>query len=1128
MSTVVRCGAAARLVLPTLASVEGQAGRPEIVLATDASTPAGAQEWIASLARARGFKSIHCAAGTPGAIRNAGLRVCTRPYVHCLDAGERLGSGFHLAAARWLDANPRAVLATSRLLVLGPGAARSVIAPAEVSLLALVADPDAIHSASVFRRAAWLDVGGFDDALPALDDYDFWLKLLAPGGACGVIDAHMIRPVRRDGLYRGAWDPDARRAAVQAITERHHPVMGLDPAAVLCAREEQLDRLGRACQERLKRRQQTLGAIDALERRHAAQTALGALRTAIDAGDLRRRTPLSRDWGYERGTPVDRYYIERFLSEHAADVAGVVLEVQEPDYTRRFGGDRVTESHVVDLDPANPRATVVSDLRAAANLRSGTYDCIILTQTLHVIDDMEAVVSECARLLKAGGVLLATLPCASRVSLEYGADGDFWRVTEAAARRLFEKVLPAEAITVAPHGNVFATTAFLYGFGRDELTASELETTDPYFPLLISVRAEKPPSAAESAWHPEVHVRRSRPDADHAGSGVLLYHRVATPPADPHRLAVAPDAFRAEMRHLRDEYDLVPLAELVADTGRSRPSGLVAVTFDDGYVDNATVASPILSELGIPATFLVTTERLDEPYAFWWDTLARLVLTSWGPNRPPTFTVMLPDGPRTLHGDTAGDRRAAHDAIYHAIAGSPGELRERTMDDLRRLFGEAGPDPEARRMTGAEVAEVARRPGHSVGAHTVRHLMLPQQPPEIRRLEIEESRRCLEALIGSAVTSLSYPFGAIDADTREAARAAGIELALTCGDAPLPRHPDRLALPRLDPASRGDEAFDEWLWRQLGPPRSATARTARTTTRTAPVVVPARRRALVAGWFSYPDSDSTAGDFLACDLVCEWLGEAGVSCDVALAPPFAGGVDLELVDPAAYSHAVFVCGPFLPNQRELAFAARFSPCRLVGVNLSLPVALHEWNPFDVLLERDSSEGSRPDITFASEEPGVPILGVCLVERYDAADTASANAAVQRLLAGTPAAVVPIDTRLDRNTTGLRTSAEVASLLARMDAVVTTRLHGMVLSLRHGVPVVAIDPEPGGFRVRRQAEAVGWPAVFTVDAIDDRRLRDALRYCLSVEARDKAAECRDRARTEVGEVRRRLLEAFARD
>jgi hypothetical protein len=188
------------------------------------------------------------------------------------------------------------------------------------------------------------------------------------------------------------------------------------------------------------------------------------------------------------------------------------------------------------------------------------------------------------------------------------------------------------------------------------------------------------------------------------------------------------------------------------------------------------------------------------------------------------------------------------------------------------------------------------------------------------------------------------------------------------------------------------------------------------------------------------------------------------------------------------------------------------------------VPLEEWNPFDILLERDSSRHRRPDITFLARNPLVPVVGVCLVEPYDEAVVPVANAAVDRLLASREMAIVRIDTRLDVNATGLRTRAEVESLLARMDVVITTRLHGTVLSLRNGVPALVIDPEVGGGRIRRQAEAIGWPVRFTVDALDDSELERALAYCLSEPARELARHCAAAAMLRLGTIREEFLAA----
>jgi glycosyltransferase involved in cell wall biosynthesis/SAM-dependent methyltransferase len=284
-------------------------------------------------------------------------------------------------------------------------------------------------------------------------------------------------------------------------------------------------------------------------------------------------------------------------------------------------------------------------------------------------------------------------------------------------------------------------------------------------------------------------------------------------------------------------------------------------------------------------------------------------------------------------------------------------------------------------------------------------------------------------------------------------------------------------------------------------------------------------RALVAGWFSFEDGHATAGDLITRDLICEWLETAGIPCEVAVVPPFSGGVDWRTVDPQLFTHVVFVCGPFGRDEYEEEFLKRFQHCRLLGMNLSMKCPLEEWNPFDFLIERDSSAETHPDISFLSRKPQVPVVGVCLVEAYDEAPVEEANHAIHRLLQSNEVAAVPIDTRLDRNQTGLKTPAEIESVLARMDAVITTRLHGTVLSLKNGVPVIAIDPERGGWKIRRQAELLGWPIIFNVDDLTEDALQQALEYCLTEEARTKARECRDQASKMVEDIKREFIDVL---
>jgi glycosyltransferase involved in cell wall biosynthesis/peptidoglycan/xylan/chitin deacetylase (PgdA/CDA1 family)/SAM-dependent methyltransferase len=516
-------------------------------------------------------------------------------------------------------------------------------------------------------------------------------------------------------------------------------------------------------------------------------------------GDLRRVRPISSKWGIDRGRPIDRYYIENFLAQHASIIRGWVLEIGDNSYTKAFGGDRVLVSDVLHVAEGNPMATIVGDLTCADHIPSDSFDCIILTQTLQLMYDTRAAIETLRRILKPDGVLLATFPGITHTARDEWAASWYWHFTTLSARRLFEEVFPPSQVQVECHGNVLASAAFLYGLAVDELDKAELDYRDPDYELLITVKAVKA-KTIEAA----LPVRRN----DSSG-----------PP-----------------KHL------VPIGE-----------------------------------------------------------------------------------------------RATHH------------------------------DPGLRPM-----------------------------------------------------------------------------------------------------------------------------------------------RALVTGWFSYEDGHATAGDLLACDLVCEWLKAAGCQYDVAFVPPLGVGVDWRSVDPDCYSHVVFVCGPFGDGQNVMQLLDRFASCRLVGVNLSMLVPLDQWNPFDLLLERDSSAGARPDITFLSHGTRVPVVGVILVEPHEGALDQVANEAINRLIQSREMVIVPIDTRLDTNSTGLRSAAEVESLIARMNLVITTRLHGLVLALKNGVPAVAVDPIPGGFKIERQAHTVEWPVVISVNGLTNERLEEAFDYCLTAEARTTAGECYRRA------------------
>lgn len=199
--------------------------------------------------------------------------------------------------------------------------------------------------------------------------------------------------------------------------------------------------------------------------------------------------PVSVHWGRDRGTPLDRIFIERFLGRWQSDVQGRVLEVGDDRYTRQFGRD-IVASDVLDADGTNPRATVVADLGLPETVPRSAYDCFILTQTLQYVFDLPAALQSVARLLAPGGVVLATVPALGKMDAAVGVKRDFWRFTRTSLQRLFEAEF-ADELVVSTHGNVLLAAAFLYGFAAEELRERELDINDPLFPLVVTARARK-------------------------------------------------------------------------------------------------------------------------------------------------------------------------------------------------------------------------------------------------------------------------------------------------------------------------------------------------------------------------------------------------------------------------------------------------------------------------------------------------------------------------------------------------------------------------------------------------------------------------------------------------------------
>lgn len=205
-------------------------------------------------------------------------------------------------------------------------------------------------------------------------------------------------------------------------------------------------------------------------------------------GSLRSTKPVSDHWGFDRGQPVDRYYIESFLEERSKDIHGRVLEILNSDYTRRFGS-RIEQADILDINPENRQATIIADLAAADSIPSDSFDCFILTQTLQQIYDVKSAVAHSHRILRSNGVLLATMPAVSRLMGE--GYTDYWRFTPDSSARLFADIFGPDQVIMTAYGNVLSAIAFLEGMACEELSQRELDVIDDRYPVLLAIRAVK-------------------------------------------------------------------------------------------------------------------------------------------------------------------------------------------------------------------------------------------------------------------------------------------------------------------------------------------------------------------------------------------------------------------------------------------------------------------------------------------------------------------------------------------------------------------------------------------------------------------------------------------------------------
>jgi peptidoglycan/xylan/chitin deacetylase (PgdA/CDA1 family) len=776
LSVIITCHDQGIALEEAVRSVREQAGPQDEILVVNCASTDPITLHVLDDCRISGCTVLQARSPSLTAGRNFGARQATGVLVCAIGAEHTLEPGFIARAKELLSSRPELRFVSGGLRDVS--AAGFIWAPASADLPGVLGCWRA--AAPLVRSSAFAEVRGYDGTLSAeYADWDLVIRLIQHGEGVFLEGASVTEhPARRSPSKAPA------KSSLERLFFKHQATFEAHAPAVLWGHRAQ----GRRLRATVWDLQEPLPGQGS--------------RPQINWGNLRRVEPLSRVWGLDRGPVIDRYYIERFLEEHRGDIHGTVLEVLDATYTRRYGHD-LEHLEVVDIETSNPAATLVADLSAVGSLPASTYDCAIVTQTIHVIADVRAVVANLAQAMKSGGTVLATLPCVSRVDFVSGIEGDYWRFTAASARWLFEAEFGSGNVTVVTAGNALSTMSSFLGASADELSPAELDHHDPYFPMLVCVRAVKPHvEAVQGDPAPRSAVKR----APTPGAAVILmYHRIAQLEPDTLRNCVAAERFQNHMRRLRERFEVRSLEELARALGENRlPARCVAVTLDDGYLDALTTAAPILADVGVPATVFVTSDRLDEEHEYWWDVLERILTSD---STPPHLDLAAAG--LSYAAPTASERNRRSVLAQLSMVLRP-LSHERRQEIVRMIASWAGADASIVRSThrvlkADEIVTLARSPGISIGAHTRRHLYLPAHPDALRREEILEDLARLEQVLGAPPASFAYPHGGHDPATVAIVRAAGYQAAVTVAAGVARGGHDPLLLPRIDPRALDGE-----------------------------------------------------------------------------------------------------------------------------------------------------------------------------------------------------------------------------------------------------------------------------------------------------------------------------------
>lgn len=530
ISVIIPCFNHGRYLSKAINSVLAQSyPHAEIIVVDDGSTDDTRQ----AATRYPQVKYIYQHNQGPSAARNTGIGQSSGDYLVFLDADDWFFEEAFHTNLQYLLANPRAGFVSGAYTLAEKGVNDEVIREITGNhyLHLLQRNYIAMHATVMYRRNALVQFG-FDATLRGCEDYDVYLQIarrfpvIHHTKQIAVYTIHSTNssenlPLMLDGALRAL---NKQKHQLVSEEEEESFQKGIaywtdyyctnlfafllnSPLYKTGRRREEGAAMLKKYNKKLYSKYIILQPIMRIKKSVIKKSAnfflrwmyhAGAYRNFIPApgkvikGDYNRITPFSKSFGYERGGPIDRYYIENFLTKHTAAVKGRVLEIGDNAYTMQYGGKNITKSDVLHIEEGHEDATIYGDLANLPQVPDNSFDCIILTQTMQVIYHYKEALQTCFRILKPGGSLLLTAPGIAHIDQGEWKETWYWSFTKNSITRVLSEIFPVPNVDVHTFGNVLVASAYLYGMGVSELTKPQLDFSDPHYQVIITAVAVKP------------------------------------------------------------------------------------------------------------------------------------------------------------------------------------------------------------------------------------------------------------------------------------------------------------------------------------------------------------------------------------------------------------------------------------------------------------------------------------------------------------------------------------------------------------------------------------------------------------------------------------------------------------